>query len=457
MQPPAVQAERQNARQKFLQRLTGFSACAFTVCQTRLAASTQCCNEFCPSSVTPCPGVHIAEQEATLARLPSTATAADQQTSADSGPDPRQDDEAFVWPPSEADLDAILVWDTKEWREVRLDTNVAPVPSNQLPIESPGRATDTRSSDGLAPETLEHAPLDLVVQEAGRPPAPAPNWNSRSLRAAAIAVCGLTAVTWWEVKIPQTRPAQADTVQLKTSPAPIVSRYPGGTMPLVAAEGVRPHAFTHVIGQQRPTASATRDVGRPLVSAATATAGLARIEKAARVPSSPLTIAGNADIRRGRITDIFRMALPTPAVDSLPVPPTPPADAATAALARSDAAETVPAASSKARDEERNIYQVVQQYERAYEQLDVDAARAIWPSVDARALARAFDGLKEQQLEFSSCRVTVAAGEATVVCGGRASYVTRVGHHATRTEPREWTFRLRKIDANWLIAKAEVQ
>jgi hypothetical protein len=403
----------------------------------------------------PCSGVHIAEQETTLARLPSTTT--DQQTSAAPGPDPRQGGDAFVWPPSEADLDAILVWDTKEWREVRLDTSVPPVPSNQLPIEPPGLATYTRTSDGLAPETLEHAPLDLVVQEASRPPASAPNWNRRSLRAAAIAVCGLAAVTWWEVKIPRTRPAQADTVRLETSLAPIVVRYPEATMPLVAAERVRPHALTHVMGQQRPTAPATRDVGRPLVSAATATAGPARNEKAARVPLSPLMSAGNADVRRGRITDISRMALPTRIIDSLPVPPTPPATVASAALARSDAAEAVPAVSSTARDEERNIYRVVQQYERAYEQLDVNAARAIWPSVDARALARAFDGLKEQQLEFASCRVTVAAGEATVVCGGRASYVTRVGHHAMRNEPREWTFRLRKIDANWLIAKAEVQ
>jgi hypothetical protein len=432
----------------------------------------------------PCPGVHIAEQEATLARLPSTATAADRQTSADPGPDPRQGGDAFVWPPSEADLDAILVWDTKEWREVRLDTSAAPTPtpSNQLPIESPGIATQTRTSDGLAPETLEHAPLDLVVQEASRLPASPPNWNRRSLRAAAIAVCGLAAVTWWEVKVPQPRPTQADTVQVDSSVPPIVSRSPEATMPLVAAERVRPHVITHVIGQQRPTASetpasetpasgttasATGDVGRPLVSAAAATAGPALSEKAARVPSSPLTIAGNADVRRGRIADISRMALPTPAIESLPVPPTPPADTASAAasaaasaLPKGDAAETVPAPSSKARDEERNIYQVVQQYERAYEQLDVDAARAIWPSVDARALARAFDGLKEQQLEFSSCRVTVEAaeaGKATVICGGRASYVTRVGHHAMRTEPREWTFRLRKIDANWLIAKAEVQ
>jgi hypothetical protein len=35
--------------------------------------------------------------------------------------------------------------------------------------------------------------------------------------------------------------------------------------------------------------------------------------------------------------------------------------------------------------------------------------------------------------------------------------VPRVGRQAARTEPREWTFRLRKIDHDWLIAKAEVR
>lgn len=112
---------------------------------------------------------------------------------------------------------------------------------------------------------------------------------------------------------------------------------------------------------------------------------------------------------------------------------------------------------TRSREDERGIYQALQQYERAYEQLDVNAARAVWPSLDARALARAFDGLKAQALEFSHCRVALKLSEAVATCGGRASYVPRVGRQAARTEPREWTFRLRKVDQDWLIAKAEVR
>jgi hypothetical protein len=99
----------------------------------------------------------------------------------------------------------------------------------------------------------------------------------------------------------------------------------------------------------------------------------------------------------------------------------------------------------------------LRQYERAYERLDVDAARAVWPSLNARALARAFGGLKQQALEFSDCRVAMTPREATAICGGRATYVPRVGHQTARTEPREWTFQLRKVDQDWQIAKAEVR
>lgn len=109
------------------------------------------------------------------------------------------------------------------------------------------------------------------------------------------------------------------------------------------------------------------------------------------------------------------------------------------------------------REDERGIYDVLRQYQRAYERLDVNAARAVWPSLDARALARAFDGLKAQALEFSHCRLAMDTAEATAICGGRASYIPRVGRQAERTEPREWTFRLRKVDHEWQIAKAEVR
>jgi hypothetical protein len=361
-------------------------------------------------------------------------------------PDARQTDTAFGWPPSDADVNDIQVGDTSECREGRCEARIASSVLYVLPTESKALVTDAGKSDGLAAQTLVRAPVELVVQNANRLPAQAPSWNSRSWTAAAIAVCGLAFVTWFEVR----------SVGVPSS-ARIVSRHPGETMPLVPAERVGPHVITDVIGQQRVATSAGLQPGTSSPVTHVAPAAPTRSVTPAPVPLPPVAIADNAGARGNYTTDISRMGLSTAAIDSAFVAPTRHAHAAPAGLAERDAAETMRAAFLERRDDERSIHQVIQQYERAYEQLDVNAARAIWPSVDARALARAFDGLKEQKLEFSKCRVAVTTGEATVVCGGRASYVTRVGHHAARTELREWTFRLRKIDANWLIAKAEVQ
>lgn len=272
-------------------------------------------------------------------------------------------------------------------------------------------AADARTSGGPAAQTLARAPVELVVQRLDRHPTPTPNWNSRSW----------TAVT------------------------------------LVPADRIRPHALADAIGRQRVATSRRLQPEASSPVTHVTPAATARIASLAPVPLPPVAIADNAGAGDNHRTDISRIGLQTAAIDWSLVPLRPHAHAAPAELAERDAAATMRAAPSRTRDDEQNIYQVVQEYERAYERLDVNAARAIWPSVDARALARAFDGLKEQTLEFSKCRVAVATGEATVVCGGRASYVTRVGHQSARTEPREWTFRLRNIDANWLIAKAEVQ
>jgi hypothetical protein len=115
------------------------------------------------------------------------------------------------------------------------------------------------------------------------------------------------------------------------------------------------------------------------------------------------------------------------------------------------------AAVTRPGEDERGIYQALRQYERAYERLDVNAARAVMPSLNTRALTRAFEGLKAQVLEFSHCRLAMETKEATAICGGSASYVPRVGRQAARTEQREWTFRLRKVDQDWQIARAEVR
>jgi CheY-like chemotaxis protein len=105
---------------------------------------------------------------------------------------------------------------------------------------------------------------------------------------------------------------------------------------------------------------------------------------------------------------------------------------------------------------ERDIHAALKRYARAYERLDPKAARAVWPSADTRALERSFKGLRSQQLEFARCEVAIVrAVEATAICDGRATYVPLAGRQ--RQEAREWTFRFRKIDEDWMIVKADAR
>ncbi len=102
----------------------------------------------------------------------------------------------------------------------------------------------------------------------------------------------------------------------------------------------------------------------------------------------------------------------------------------------------------------QQIFAAIHQYERAYDRLDANAVRAVWPSVDARALERAFRDLKSQTLEFDRCDIDVASVRAKAACRGRATYETRAGEQAARTEPREWTFTLQKNHEAWHIVTA---
>ena len=77
--------------------------------------------------------------------------------------------------------------------------------------------------------------------------------------------------------------------------------------------------------------------------------------------------------------------------------------------------------------------------------LDAEAARAVWPSVDARALARAFDSLTSQELAFDTA-VRDRGEAATAKCRGSATYTPKIGSREPRLESRQWTFQLRKVE-----------
>jgi hypothetical protein len=133
-------------------------------------------------------------------------------------------------------------------------------------------------------------------------------------------------------------------------------------------------------------------------------------------------------------------AAPLTVRPSMP-PAAPPARAAAGVLAAAVAAD------------EAAIETALRRYEDAYERLDAKAAVAVWPTVDQRALSRAFAGLASQDLVFRGCEVVVraGAGTATASCRGTAEYVQKVGNARPHVEPREWLFTLNKTQGEWRI------
>ena len=88
--------------------------------------------------------------------------------------------------------------------------------------------------------------------------------------------------------------------------------------------------------------------------------------------------------------------------------------------------------------------------------LDAAAARAVWPSVDHRALARAFDGLESQRFSLERCNVRLNGGSAQADCSGSAQWTPKVGGGA-QTASRRWQFELKQNNGDWVIVRASVR
>lgn len=197
------------------------------------------------------------------------------------------------------------------------------------------------------------------------------------------------------------------------------------------------------VGAETPTAAATeadarRDVGPP--------AGAPAVSPAAAALPSPVDAPPRLPpLERAPVNGEDRSRLvPSEAVTGAPLAPTSRRDASEASM-RSEL------------DESGAVEATLQRYADAYKRLDAAAARAVWPTVDERALARAFEGLESQGITFDHCDVAVAGSSANAACAGRARFVPKVGSREPLVEQRRWTFRLRKADDGWEIVQAEAK
>ena len=147
-------------------------------------------------------------------------------------------------------------------------------------------------------------------------------------------------------------------------------------------------------------------------------------------------------------------APPVAAVIPVPVPPESPA--APPSIPNAPPPRAVVSAPSAApagalTSETRAVAVALDRYQNAFSALDANAAHAVWPSVDVKALARAFDQLETQTFDLEGCDITVSGPRAEADCAGNARYVRKVGNKALRVEPRRWHFTLRQTNDQWII------
>jgi tetratricopeptide (TPR) repeat protein len=171
-----------------------------------------------------------------------------------------------------------------------------------------------------------------------------------------------------------------------------------------------------------------------------------------------------------RTTSAATVPVPVPGPVAAPAPsvvapqPAAPAAASPSPAVATTAVDALPAmdtpvvASRPPVDDEALVQQALQRYRVAYDGLDAQSAHAVWPAVNQAALARAFDGLESQTLTFDACDVQLQTNTlATATCRGSARYVPKVGSRDPRTEPRVWSFSLRKAGNDWKIDNARVE
>lgn len=139
------------------------------------------------------------------------------------------------------------------------------------------------------------------------------------------------------------------------------------------------------------------------------------------------------------------------------VAPPAPRTGSTGTESAAAAAGTTAAAVPARRVAEQQIEDTLSRFAAAYESLDAEAASRIWPGVDRRALARAFQGLRSQEITFTGCRMAIETVAASVDCNGWTTFVPRIGSQDPRTEQRRWNFQLRKRGETWSITEARIR
>ena len=344
---------------------------------------------------------------------------------------------------------------------------------------------------GLEPLTAqlagaENPPTIEPVVLAATEPESAPAASHRFAAAAVVLLAGALAAGWWWASNPGTFATQ-QIVATAAPPAdqPVAEPPPDPSVTVSATSVAAPISTEPLPTSDTPTA----------------TTGLAALESGA-VPDvraagnieRPAPINANADSRTTPADPVqdspaiarserpalaenrSSAAVPALADPAPPIPPPPPATSAklepltglpetapasprvvagAEGIAAPEAAvpSAPPADGATSRSEEQNVRAALGRYESAYNRLDAVAAASVWPGVNQRALASAFQGLSAQSISLGECDIRVGGATAHAECSGNARWTQKVGG-GTQNARRQWRFDLRNSGGSWVITQA---
>jgi hypothetical protein len=212
---------------------------------------------------------------------------------------------------------------------------------------------------------------------------------------------------------------------------------------LAPVEAPAAAAVPEVAFKRRPdiTIIATYPVDAPV--RATEAPAAAEASPPAALPDDAETIAG-ASVSEMTPAPLVAEHLAPPAT-----PPLLPGTLAPAAVRPEPAAIVTAVAYSP----DAGIRSLLQKYEDAYDHRDVRSAAVLWPSLDTRALTRAFAGLDRQDVSFDRCDIDAGAERGSAVCEGTVRYVTSVGRGVEKEARVIWTFDLTRSGQDWRITR----
>ena len=213
-------------------------------------------------------------------------------------------------------------------------------------------------------------------------------------------------------------------------------------------ERTRPSPST-TSSQQATEASSPRALPAGSAAPAVPAATSAPVVPAAiSVPAVPGPTSAQPTVASGVPSVPVVSVAPSAAIASA-APSAPAASAAPSTVNRPPAVSAPP--TPGVTTDTRAVALTLNRYQQAFSSLDANAAHAVWPSVDVKALVKAFDQLEEQTFELEGCNISVTGARADADCAGNARYIRKVGNRALRVEPRHWHFRLRQAGDQWVI------